>query len=250
MTDRLNAGDRLTPGQSVTSNNGRYNFFMQHDGNLVLYKHTGRPLWATGTDGRPISEALMQNDGNFVLYSPGGPVWATGTDEAGSYLLVQDDGNVVIYGPRGAKWATNTDGSLQMRLRSFLGAGHYMETSASLRDDGFLNAITRTWTITALGGYHGAVRVGLVDANGFTLAVSDEHRYGVDGHVIGRSDRTDTWNHHFDASVVSNTRQLLIAHYWAPNPVDWDAVIQTGKIIIEVILLIASSGGNAQIGGE
>ena len=52
--------------------------------------------------GRRAAEAIMQADGNFVIYdiedgSPI-PVWSTNTaGNPGAYLNVQDDGNVVIY---------------------------------------------------------------------------------------------------------------------------------------------------------
>ncbi|MFC7530958.1 hypothetical protein ACFQV6_20000 [Actinoplanes sp. GCM10030250] len=57
----------------------------QGDGNLVVYagSPTGgpvRPLWASDTGGRGAGELVMQNDGNLVLYGPGGPTWSTGTD--------------------------------------------------------------------------------------------------------------------------------------------------------------------------
>ncbi|RWR88205.1 mannose-specific lectin [Cinnamomum micranthum f. kanehirae] len=52
----------------------------------------------------------MQEDGNLVVYRPGGtPIWASNTGGAiANYVLIlQKDRNVVIYGP--AKWATNTN---------------------------------------------------------------------------------------------------------------------------------------------
>ena len=68
---------------------------MQDDGNLVLYGRdvetppgnlpTAGPnlpiiaLWASGTDGRPGSSLVMQDDGNAVIYQPNVPVWATDT---------------------------------------------------------------------------------------------------------------------------------------------------------------------------
>ena len=48
------------------------------------------------------AEAIMQTDGNFVVYDleTGAPIWNTHTDgHPGAYLNVQDDGNLVIYGP-------------------------------------------------------------------------------------------------------------------------------------------------------
>jgi hypothetical protein len=78
MTDRLNPNDRLFQGQYITSADGRFTLILQGDGNLVLYKPGGRPIWATGTSG-PVTEAVMQQDGNFVLYTPQGAIWASNT---------------------------------------------------------------------------------------------------------------------------------------------------------------------------
>jgi hypothetical protein len=77
-------------------------FVYQGNGNLVLY-HGGAPLWASGTEGRPVGVCIMQGDGNLVIYVRGGePIWASGTEgHPGSRLIVQDDGNVVIYRPDG-----------------------------------------------------------------------------------------------------------------------------------------------------
>jgi hypothetical protein len=108
--DDMQPGEVLNPDQSITSANGRYRFIYQGDGNLVLYDG-GTPLWASGTDGRPVGVCIMQGDGNLVIYARGGqPIWSSDTwQHPGSRLVVQDDGNVVIYRPDGTPvWATNT----------------------------------------------------------------------------------------------------------------------------------------------
>ena len=60
----------------------------------------GVPLWQTHTDGTSPGRAVMQLDGNLVVYDGSGtPLWASGTaGYARAYLSVQDDGNVVVYG--------------------------------------------------------------------------------------------------------------------------------------------------------
>lgn len=98
-TDRLNSGDILKIGQSITSQNGQYKLIMQGDGNLVLYDSSGKALWASGTNGHTVSLTIMQNDGNFVMYGPGGAIWTTNTwGHSGSWLTIQNDGNIVLYG--------------------------------------------------------------------------------------------------------------------------------------------------------
>jgi hypothetical protein len=65
-----------------------------------MYPLQAVPTWASGTQGAPAGTyAVMQEDGNLVLYSPGGGVvWDSETpDHALSVLVVQDDGNAVIY---------------------------------------------------------------------------------------------------------------------------------------------------------
>jgi len=108
--DTMQAGEMLDP--SIESANGLYTLIYQSDGNLVLYPNgSTNALWASGTNGSSRGSAIMQTDGNFVVYDQSGnAVFAAGTDgNPGSRLVVQNDGNVVIYAPDGtALWATNT----------------------------------------------------------------------------------------------------------------------------------------------
>ncbi|MFD0663070.1 hypothetical protein [Thermocatellispora tengchongensis] len=92
----LKPGQRLEPGESVRSGNGKYRLIMQTDGNLVLYQTGGGALWSSQTLGGG-AFAAMQDDGNLVLYKGRTPLWASNTDVPGAYLAVQDDGNLVIY---------------------------------------------------------------------------------------------------------------------------------------------------------
>lgn len=121
MTDRLLADQTLSAGSELVSPNGQHRAVMQGDGNFVLYRANGSPKWATGTDGRAIGGIIMQGDGNLVMYDPNGPVWASGTDgRPGAVLVMQDDGNLVIYDPSGAAlWATGTNITM-MRVTGFL----------------------------------------------------------------------------------------------------------------------------------
>ena len=103
----LNPGESLSPGQSITSPNGRYELKYQTDANLVLYDN-GSAVWAINcwpncnNIGAP-GVATMQSDGNFVVYDSGGvPVFHTSTyGNPGAYLAVRDDGNLVVYAPGG-----------------------------------------------------------------------------------------------------------------------------------------------------
>ena len=108
LPDRLQSGSRLLPGQSLTSNGGRYRLLYQSNGDLVLLDDVeGIHVWSTGTAGASAGQAVMQSDGNFVIYDAQGvPVWFTGTGgNANAQLVLQSDGNVVVYSSDGrAVW--------------------------------------------------------------------------------------------------------------------------------------------------
>jgi hypothetical protein len=114
MSDTLQSGERLNNGGTLLSENSRFKLGLQGDGNFVLYKLLGddhQALWASGTNGRTVTHAVMQGDGNLVLRDPDhNAVWATGTDgNPGAFLAMQNDGNLVIYSSNHkALWATNT----------------------------------------------------------------------------------------------------------------------------------------------
>jgi hypothetical protein len=109
VSDRLLKGEKLEPGQSLTSRNGAYTLTLQGDGNLVLAAGE-ESVWATGTNGQDVVRAEVQTDGNFVLYTQDKPVWATETKGAKDVrLLLQDDRNLVLYGFDGPAWSSNTE---------------------------------------------------------------------------------------------------------------------------------------------
>ncbi|GIF17239.1 bulb-type lectin domain-containing protein [Actinoplanes teichomyceticus] len=108
----------LAPGRSVfrgaalRSTDGRYWLWMQPDGNLVLYRVTASgstPLWVKGNlRGYRLTN---QNDGNLVLYDHANrPLWASNTvGENRTTLALQNDGNLVLYRQDGkAVWASMT----------------------------------------------------------------------------------------------------------------------------------------------
>ena len=101
-TNVLNRGGVLRAGQYIRSNVGNHVLVMQGDGNLVQYQ-AGVVLWASYTGGSSGAWAVLQGDGNFVIYSSAGvALWSTGTwGTAADALVMQDDGNIVLYGPGG-----------------------------------------------------------------------------------------------------------------------------------------------------
>jgi hypothetical protein len=110
MANVLGPNQVLEIGDSLFSENGQFEFTLQNDGNLVLYRIANRhPLWHTQTNGQDVMKAIMQPDGNFVLYGYHGALWASATNgNPGSILVLQDDGNLVVYQQNVAIWATNT----------------------------------------------------------------------------------------------------------------------------------------------
>ena len=104
----LYPGERLNPGEALTSPNGRYTLVMQSDGNLVEFD-ADIPVWASNTR-IPGSDFEAQADGNFVVDAPGDiAVWASGTSHPDIVMILQDDRNIVIYTPGNvAVWTSNT----------------------------------------------------------------------------------------------------------------------------------------------
>ncbi|HEY8318417.1 MAG TPA: hypothetical protein VIG76_06260 [Amnibacterium sp.] len=109
---RLTQPHTLSAGQTLLAPNGRYHLTQQSDGNLVLYKDTGRAIWNTHTFGKGY-RTTMQADGNLVVStSTHHAVWASRTyGKHATYAAMQSDGNFVLYTSAGKPvWATRTNG--------------------------------------------------------------------------------------------------------------------------------------------
>ena len=91
---------RLLPGQSFLSSSRQFRLTYQADGDLALYDDRTRTrVWAANTADTTPGQALLQTDGDFVVYDAAGAKrWSSGTlGNPNAYLAVQDDGNLVIY---------------------------------------------------------------------------------------------------------------------------------------------------------
>lgn len=113
----LLSGTTMFADDTLTSANGAYTAIMQLDGNFVIYDNrTGKPTWATGSNG-PNRSITLQGDGNLVIYASGAPVWASGSAEqpSGSFFLkLEDSGSLVLYkgtptSPEGTLWSSRDD---------------------------------------------------------------------------------------------------------------------------------------------
>jgi len=112
-TQILQSGVTLTAGQSVYSPSQRYQLEYQGDGNFVLYGPAGA-LWASNTVSSNAGRAVMQADGNLVVYDTSNNVkWTSNTSgNSGASLSVTDNGELEILSTSGAiLWhSTNVTG--------------------------------------------------------------------------------------------------------------------------------------------
>jgi hypothetical protein len=123
----VNRGQTLAPGQYLSGALNDYlepfkmtgtQLFMQEDCNLVVYQAREVPFntwetyfWASWSQGQGNDcYAVMQTDGNFVVYNGAGHVWDSGTQgNPGAHLEMQGDGNLVIYRTDGSHaWDSGT----------------------------------------------------------------------------------------------------------------------------------------------
>ena len=87
----LQAGDSLAPGQSVASPNNKYRLTLQSDGKLVECDGAC-VIWASGTNPGGAS-AVMQDDGNFVVYNASNAqLWSSRTAGPAAYLVLGNNG--------------------------------------------------------------------------------------------------------------------------------------------------------------
>src|SRR5260370_13061980 len=116
-------GNAYLGGGNATALDGNYTVSGAIVGSDVLQ------LWHSGTGGHPGARAVVQVDGNFVIYSPTNVVlWSTGTaGHRGAKLVVRSDANVVLYDGSQALWSTKQvsivdgHGNSSVNLRNCLG---------------------------------------------------------------------------------------------------------------------------------
>ncbi len=111
QTDKLTAGQWMSPSTWITSINGMFSFHFGGDGNLWVTDNVRNiVLHNFGIANRGAVRAVMQGDGNFVVYNASnGAIWNSGAKGAGAYIVIQPDGNLVIYLNGVAKWSLGTN---------------------------------------------------------------------------------------------------------------------------------------------
>ena len=105
----------------------------------------------------------------------------------------------------------------QIYLDSYLGLGHHVSTHGLVHPSGYIDAQTRTRSVSWFCGYHSGVYLLFADAAGFTIGSSTMQVFGVDGAWMGCSDRTDYWGEEIDPDVALHTRTLAVLHTGAPQ---------------------------------
>ena len=92
-------GDGLTDVGTSSSGlvNCHFSAILQNDGNLVLFQGSS-PIWSTQTAGKGVAKMAFQSDGNLVLYnSANSSIWSTRTFNRGAAaLLLSTSGSLVI----------------------------------------------------------------------------------------------------------------------------------------------------------
>lgn len=106
--DRVTNGQRLGANRYIRSSDKMFYALMQSDGNFVLYQPGYLTYWSSGTAGNSGAYLGVQSDGNIVIYAGGRARWTTDTSNA-QRLIIQTDGNLVARNSSGsAVWASNT----------------------------------------------------------------------------------------------------------------------------------------------
>ncbi|QHF24034.1 hypothetical protein GTU73_08435 [Rathayibacter sp. VKM Ac-2804] len=105
----LYAENGLAAGSLLRSANGVYRAVMQSDGNFVVYGRSG-PIWSTGTSGAGSSFNLYEDGFMAVVRGDGIGTWTVtprSSAVAPFRLVMQDDGNLVEYDGRNqAVWSS------------------------------------------------------------------------------------------------------------------------------------------------
>jgi hypothetical protein len=92
-------GQKISINSMVFSNAKAYNFIIQKDGNLVIYKDVTIPIWESNTAGTPASILELTKDGNLVLKDNKNIIyWSTNTSNNpnGSFTIC-DDGVLRVF---------------------------------------------------------------------------------------------------------------------------------------------------------
>jgi L,D-peptidoglycan transpeptidase YkuD (ErfK/YbiS/YcfS/YnhG family) len=233
----MGSGSSLYTGDSLVSPNGSYQAVVQADGNVVIYGPSGA-IWSTGTWGTSGRQLALQTDGNLVVYGSSGALWSTGTwGTAGDELAMQNDGNLVLYSPQGPLWSS------AYGMHDAVGAGSSLPRSYPLLSpNGSYRAILQTDGNFVVYGPVGAVwSTGTWGTSGDGVAMQNDGNvveYGSGGALWS----TGTWETAASELVMQNDGNLVLYH--ADGRPAWSSKFGVGPVIDEVPRLPA---GTSQI---
>jgi len=111
---KLGAGELLRARQFLRSADRRYQVVMREDGDVVLYDTSDGSIdWASNTNVAG-SRLFMQPRGNMVVVGPFGRVlWSSRTvGYPGAAAVLQTDGNFVIYQNNLTRWSSKGSGGV------------------------------------------------------------------------------------------------------------------------------------------
>ena len=93
----------------------------------------------------------------------------------------------------------------------------YMETHFTIDNNGGLFAKTRTWSKSYWHGFTGGVMICLLDDQKNPTWCSDDHHYGVNGKLLSKSDRTDTWSTQIPMEKLQDAKAYSVSHRHTPT---------------------------------
>jgi len=109
--DSLLNGRSLGSTQSLVSPSGAYRAVMQADGNFVVYGPNGAPLWATGTVTGPGTHVALWGTGEIIVSNAAGTiVWRSGNSSGPTTTLrLRNDGDLIAANASGTiVWSSGT----------------------------------------------------------------------------------------------------------------------------------------------
>lgn len=108
----LKQNETLRVGQSLRSENGKFEARMQEDGNLVIQKENKTVTWSTSVKKTGNSkELIMQQDGNLVLYVDRQVAWASHTETSNANCLtLTNEGALQVKKDESVVWDSSKSG--------------------------------------------------------------------------------------------------------------------------------------------
>lgn len=104
----MTQGQVLGSNKYLMSDDGRFVYHMQSDGNFVMYGPGRKDYWESDTPNHPGAYLKLQTDGNAVIYDDGVAIWESDTNNIAT-LKMQNDGNLVGRSSGGTPvWETDT----------------------------------------------------------------------------------------------------------------------------------------------